>query len=1175
MTFRFPLLPFILAFFVGAGATSCRTKKPFQLLSPSESGITFGNALTIHDTLNIIDNELIYNGAGVSVADWNGDGLTDIFFTANMADNALYLNRGGLKFEDITKVAGVGKPRACWSAGSTVVDINADGKLDLYVSNMLYGQADLRRNLLYVNQGNGANGVPTFREMGHEYGLDSDSYSAQTAFFDYDNDGDLDAYILVNQMDMQFANQYFSKSIRDSSPTADRLLRNDFDPKLGHAVFIDVSAEAGIQTQGYGHGVSVMDINQDGWQDLYVTNDYLTNDNLFINKGEGGGEEGRKGGKGRLQRKQHLSSLPPFLPSSFIFTDKAHECLKHQSWSAMGNDVADINNDGLLDMIAMDMLPDANERKKALIRENSYAHYQFTQQYGYDYQHIRNTLQLNRGLDPQTGLPCFSDVSQMAGVNETDWSWCPLWFDADNDGYRDLLITNGFPKDISDQDFLAYRNDAASILTDKAALYRIIPEVKIANYIYRNRLGDASGDTTNTLAFANKTVDWGFDTPTFSNGAAYADFDNDGDVDVVINNINDYAHLYENHLNDAETHPNYLRIKLAGPAQNPLGLGANVTAWANGQLFYAEQSIVRGYLSTSEATLHLGLGKVTKLDSVRVVWPIGTGNAPGQPASDLPLQRVQVLRGVAANQVLSLSWKQAAEKPFQAPVYLATTSLTAVDPITLTIDYQHVESDLIDFNVQKTLPHKFSSFGPAMTTGDVNGDGRADVFLGGSSRVDGTFLLQQANGRFKTTQPALKQGVGKGEQDAGVLLFDADGDDDNDLYCVRGGYLIQPNLPLLQDVLYVNDGRGNFHPDSLALPRETANGRVVRAADMDKDGDLDLFVGGSVVPKMYPKADRSYLLRNDSRAGQIRFTDVTAQQAPELLNIGIVNDAQWADMDQDTYPDLILAGEWMPITILKNGGNKLKTETSKQQTAFGWWTSLCVADFDKDGDLDIVAGNYGLNTAYHASEAEPLSVHAADYDGNGTYDAILAQYDNNRAGERHLYPYHSRDDLIKQTIAFRRRFLKYEAYGKTTFDQLLPDEFRQKAAVQQATQLASCYVENLGKGQYRMVPLPIEAQYAPIMAMTTADLNHDGLPDLVLAGNDFGMEVFQGRADAGYGLVLLNAGRGRFQAQTPQQSGFMMPGDVRGMAVVPVVGGKSVLMVSQKRDRLRLFSMKN
>ncbi|MBO0934925.1 VCBS repeat-containing protein [Fibrella sp. HMF5335] len=1171
MIFRFPVLPFFLACFVGFGAVSCRAKKQFQLLTPSQSGIKFGNALTIHDTLNIIDNELIYNGAGVSVADWNGDGLTDIFFTANMEDNALYLNRGGLKFEDITKAAGVGKPRTCWSAGSTVVDINADGKLDLYVSNMLYGQTDLRRNLLYVNQGNRADGVSTFREMGREYGLDSDSYSAQTAFFDYDNDGDLDAYILVNQMDMQFANQYFSKPIRDSSPTADHLLRNDFDPKLGHAVFTDVSKEAGIQTQGYGHGISVMDINQDGWQDLYVTNDYLTNDNLFINE-KGGKEEGRKGQK-RL-RKQSISSFSPFLLSSpSLFTDHAHDCLKHQSWSAMGNDVADINNDGLLDMITMDMLPDVNERKKALIRENSYAHYQFTQQYGYDYQHIRNTLQLNRGLDPQTGLPCFSDVSQMAGVNETDWSWCPLWFDADNDGYRDLLITNGFPKDISDQDFLAYRNDAASILTDKAALYRIIPEVKIANYIYRNRLGDASGDSTNTMAFADKTTDWGFDTPTFSNGAAYADFDNDGDVDVVINNTNDYAHLYENHLNDSQAPPNYLRIRLAGSAQNLLGLGAKVTAWANGQLFYAEQSIVRGYLSTSEATIHLGLGKITKLDSVRVVWPMGTGNGVGQPAATRATQRVQLLRNVAANQVLSLHWQQATEKPAASVVVSPTSSLTAVDPRSLGIDYVHGEGETIDFNVQKTLPHKFSSFGPVMTSGDVNGDGRADVFLGGSSRVEGTFLLQQANGLFTSQQPRVKQSVGKLEQDAGVLLFDADADGDNDLYCVRGGYLVKPNALLLQDVLYVNDGRGHFRPDSLALPRETANGRVVRAADIDRDGDLDLFVGGSVVPRAYPKADRSYLLRNDSRAGQIRFTDVTLQQSPNLLNIGIINDAQWADMDNDKQPDLILAGEWMPITILKNQRGQL-TNTQTNSPA-GWWTSLCVADFDNDGDLDIVAGNYGLNTAYHASEAEPLSVYSADFDQNGTYDAILAQFDNNRQGQRNLYAYHSRDDLIKQTIAFRRRFLKYEDFGKATFAQTLPDEFRQRATMQQATQLASCYIENQGKGQYRLVALPVEAQYSPIMTMSAADLNHDGLPDLVLAGNDFGMEVFQGRADAGYGLVLLNAGRGRFRAQTPQQSGFMVPGDARSIAVVPTMGGKSALLVSQKRDRLRLFMLKN
>jgi enediyne biosynthesis protein E4 len=1168
------LLSFLLLLL---GAVACKPTTQFKLLTPDESGITFSNALDIRDSLNILDNELIYNGAGVAVADWNGDGLTDIFFTANMADNALYLNKGNrdggrLQFEDVTKTAGVSKPKPAWSAGATVVDINADGKLDLYVSNMLYGQAELRRNWLFVNQGNDTNNVPVFKEQAADYGLDSDTYTAQTTFFDYDNDGDLDAYLLVNQMDMQFANQYFSKALRDASPTHDRLLRNDYDPKRGHAYFTDVTDAAGIRAQGYGHGVSVMDINQDGWQDLYVTNDYLSMDNLFINA---------------IPAPKATGQPLPF------FTDHAHECLKHQSWSAMGNDVADINNDGLLDLVAMDMLPDANERKKALIRENSYAHYQFTKQYGYDYQHIRNTLQLNRGLDPQTGLPCFSDVSMMAGISETDWSWCPLWFDADNDGYRDLLITNGFPKDITDQDFLAYRKDVTGVSTSKGDLYKLIPEVKLHNYAFRNQLGNVPDSAANRLAFADKTTDWGFDVPTFSNGAAYADFDNDGDIDVVINNTNDYAHLYENHLNDnADSRPNYLRIKLAGPRLNPMGIGAKVTVYAGGQRFYAEQNITRGYLSTSEATLHVGLGTsipvtLAKIDSVQIVWPMGTSEAGGTVAGTC---RVQIIKQPTANQTLTIDWQKAQVRPYTPPVVARQTALTAIDPQALGITYTHSEAETIDFNSQKTLPHKFSSFGPVITTGDINGDGLTDAFVGGSAYTEGTFLVQQP-GRFSTVKPSFKQSGNKAEQDAGVLLFDADGDGDNDLYCVRGGYLVDKNAPLLQDALYLNDGRGNYKRDSLALPRETASGRVVRAADFDKDGDLDLFVGGTATPRTYPKADRSFLLRNDSQKGRARFTDVTAQLAPTLLEAGIVNDAQWADMDGDTYPDLLLAAEWKPIMIWRGvrsegrGANKTSAHVLHPSPLIphpspGWWASLCVADFDKDGDLDIVAGNYGLNTAYHASEAEPLTVHHADFDNNGTYDAILTQYDNNRDGKRAAYVYHTRDDLIKQVIAYRRRYLKYEDFGKATAAEMITDEDRKKATTEQVTQLASCYFENLGTSGFRMRPLPMEAQYAPIMTLTATDVNRDGWPDLVMAGNDFGMEVFQGRADAGYGLVLLNTGPKRsgtlpFRALSPAESGFIVPGDARGMATLPLPDGRKLLMVSQKQEPLRLYTLKN
>ncbi len=1145
---------FFLAF---AGLlTACQPQTQFKLLSPGESGVTFGNALTIADSMNILDNELVYNGAGVAVADWNGDSLPDLFFTANMVDNALYINRspkgqGKLNFEDVTKAAGVSKPRPCWSAGATVVDINADGRLDLYVSNMMHGRADLRRNLLYVNQGNDANGVPLFNEMGAEYQLDDDSYSAQTVFFDYDRDGDLDAYILVNQMDMQFANQYFSKAFRENSPTADKLLRNDFDPKRGHAVFTDVSKQAGIQAQGYGHGVSVADFNNDGWPDLYVTNDYLSNDNLFINNGNKtlieGGSTGRAGSGG------------------VTFTDRIHDCMRHESWSAMGNDVADINNDGLTDMLSTDMLPDYTERKKALLRANNYAHYQFTEKYKYEYQHIRNTLQLNRGLDPLTGLPRFSEVSQMAGVPETDWSWCPLWFDADNDGFRDLLITNGFPKDITDQDFLAYRNDQASVATSKADLYKMIPEVKIPNYIFRNNGGDS-------LTFSDKTRDWGFTEPTFSNGAAYADFDLDGDLDVVINNTNDYAHVYQNTLNDHEKHPNYLRVRLGGTPQNPMGIGSKVTVFAGGQTLFAEQNIVRGYLSTSEPTLHFGIGTTQRIDSVQVIWPTG--------------QR-QTLLNPAVNQVLTAAVGRAAA----SSVGLVAGVMPLLSPA-LDLSFTAPEADYIDFNVQKTLPHKFSESGPAMTVGDINGDGLNDFFVGGSSRAEGTFFIQQPGkpGQFRQEQQLLKTSPEKREEDTGALLFDADGDGDLDLYCVRGSYQHEANSPYLQDALFVNDGRGRFRRDSLALPVERTNGRVVRAVDYDKDGDLDLFVGGNVVPRQYPKAERSFILRNDSptknptpalpgREGvTVHFTDVTAQIAPSLLNNpGIINDALWTDYDRDGWSDLLLAGEWMPLTFLKNQqGKQLKPTPANLPltTKTGWWTSLCAADFDGDGDTDYVAGNYGLNTAFHASAAEPMMVCADDFDKNGSYDAILAQFDNNANGERKLYPFHTRDDMIKQSLIFRRRFLKYADFGVASWDKILTADEIKPSLTKTATCLTSSYIENLGNGEFAVRPLPALAQLAPLFGILPYDINHDGKPDLLLTGNDYGMELYQGRADAFYGLALLNRGKGKFEPMPMARSGFVVPGNGRGLSIIRLADGRTVVLAAQNRGPLLSFAGK-
>ncbi len=1123
---------------------ACQTKKQFTRLKADETHIAFVNELIIQDTMNILDKEFVYNGAGVAVGDWNGDGLQDLFFTANMNDNALYINKGDMRFEDVTKLSGTSKPYKCWSAGATMVDINEDGKQDLYVSNMMHGQPEMRRNLLYVNQGNDKNGVPVFKEQAKEYGLTPDTYSAQTVFFDYDNDGDLDAYIVVNVMDMQFANQYLSKPFRAESLTADLMLRNDYDPKLGHAVFTDVSKQAGIQKQGYGHGVSVMDINKDGWLDVYVSNDYLSNDNMFINNHNG------------------------------TFRDIAEQCFKHQSWSAMGNDVADINNDGLLDMMSMDMQPSYNERKKSFVHAASYNHYLFTEQYDYGSQFVRNVLQLNRGMDLKTGDPCFSDIGMMANVAETDWSWCPLWFDADNDGNRDLLVTNGFPKDITDQDFLAFRNEMSSITASKAELYRMMPEIKIPNYLFKNN---------GNLTFKDDTKEAGMDVSTFSNGAIYADLDNDGDLDVVINNINDLAHVYRNNTNQQEKQPNYLRIELIGTQKNPYGIGAKVEVFADTLREYAEQNIVRGYLSTSERFLHFGLGNKNKIDSVRVIWPDG---------------RFETLKNTKVNQVLKIKHQP------NLPKYIEPKAKPAIFEEVAAqhgLNYKHLEANFVDFNVQKTIPHKYSETGPSIAVGDIDGNGLEDFYLGGSSKVEGTFFFQQTDGKFRQETQNLKTGYQKREEDTGTLFFDADNDGDLDLYCVRGSYQHEPNAKYLQDALFWNDGKGHFKIDSLALPPETSNGSVVRAIDFDHDGDLDLFVGGRVTPRQFPRADKSFILRNDSsrkslvvgreneilntnnselstQYSSLKFTNVTAQVAPELAEAGMVADAIWTDYDKDGWIDLLVASEFKPLQFFKNNKGKSLTllpSLGGLGGAKGWWSSLTAADFDKDGDTDYMAGNYGLNIAHKATQAEPLSVYAKDFDSNGSFDAVVAQYGFSANGSRNLYPFHTRDDLIKQSLIFRKRFLKYSDLGAATFDKVLTNEDKKDAISLTTNWLESSYIENLGAGQFKITALPIETQMAPIFGMLPTDIDKDGLMDLLMVGNDYGMEMIQGHADAFYGLALKNFGKGKFKAIGLSESGFNVPNDARAIAQVKLGNGQKLILATQNQGELKVFKTRN
>jgi enediyne biosynthesis protein E4 len=1096
----------------GKAAREKKTDTLFTLLSADDSGLDFINQIPSDDSINILTYEYLYNGGGVGIGDFNNDGFQDIFFAGSHVPGRLYINEGesaakdeAFQFDDVTGSSGIFSHEN-WAFGVSVVDINQDGLQDIYVSMGGPGNMNSFPNQLFIHQGLDSRRRPVFKEMAEAYGLADRGQSIQAVFFDYDRDGDLDMYLLTGGGFERSPNNPSPIVADGSAVNTDRLYRNDQDAKSGHPVFTNVSKQAGILHEGYGLGVSVTDINEDGWPDVYVTNDYLTNDLLYINNRDG------------------------------TFSERVAEYFKHTSHFAMGNDVGDINNDGLMDVIAVDMLPDDHYRRKLMFGASQYNKFNYAVSHGYTHQYMRNTLQLNNGNGS------FSEIGQLAGMYKTDWSWAALLADLDNDEYQDIFITNGFGKDVTDLDFVKFRSSMTSEIKNEKLRRKILldslaerPGIIVPNYAFRNN---------GNLMFSDMSAAWGFNIPAYSNGAAYADFDNDGDLDIVVSNIDAVAHLYKN--NQRQKNPsssNYLRVKLAGGPLNRSGIGSKVVLRYAGKIQCRFKTVIHGFQSSMEEDLHFGLGSAPSVDTLEVEWPDG---------------KISLLKELTSNQTVVVGYDSAVNAS-PGKMKPANTIFAALNPPP--IQYRHVENPFIDFNHEPLLPQKFSQEGPGLAVGDVNNDGLEDLFIGGALLGSGEVFIQNKNGKFKSRD---LNSTDREREDMGSLLFDADNDDDLDLYVVSGGNEYNPDHRNYQDRLYFNDGKGNFTRNESALPKIGASGSCVIGADYDHDGDLDLFVGGRILPTSYPKAPRSYLLRNN---GKGIFEDVAAAMSPDLPAPGMVTSALWTDFDNDGWSDLMIAGEYMPLTFFRNvGGLKfVKSSSSGLEDSHGWWKSLTAGDFDKDGDMDYVAGNFGLNSHYRATVDEPINVTFKDFDNNGALEAITSYYENGVN-----YPTVSMDILTSQLPMLKRKILYHRIYANTSTSRLLEIAGKANTGVLYCKTLQSAYIQNNGKGKFLMKPLPLAMQTAPVYGVLAEDVNQDGALDFMAVGNSYAPDVVSGRCDAFIGQVMAGDGQGNFLPLPVTKSGFFADGDAKGIVQL-TAGGRLITIVTQNNDSLKVF----
>lgn len=1077
--------------------------KMFSLLPSNQTGIKFKNILKETEEFNILTYGQIYNGGGVSVGDINNDGLEDLYFTGNMVGSRLYLNKGGFKFEEIAKKAGV-FAEGLWNTGTTMADVNGDGLLDIYVCRSAAKDDFKRKNVLFIN-----NGDLTFTEKAAEYGLDDFGYSSQAAFFDYDKDGDLDVYVVNHstQLYSGFRQATNGKLKEKRDPNfADRLYKNE------NGKFVNVSDEVGLVSNvlGFGLGIAVSDINNDTWPDIYISNDFHEQDYLYINNQNG------------------------------TFTESLEKYIGHTSHFSMGSDIADINNDGFPEIMTLDMLPEGNHRIKMVSGPDNYDKNSLLEENGFYHQIMRNMMHLNNN-----GL-YFSEIGQFSGISNTDWSWASLFVDLDNDGFKDLFITNGVKKDYTNMDFMNFavqekinENNTGVEMAITNLIENMPPTIE-ENYTYLN-----NGD----LTFTKVNEKWGLNQKTLSNGAAYADLDNDGDMDLIVNNTDEEAFVYRNNSNKL-TNNNYLKVNLKGAGKNTFGLGAKLILKLSDKKLSQEMMPTRGFQSSVGYDLVFGLGSTKVVEELQVIWPDG---------------KVQKINNIDANQKITLNqsgaWLPELESISTPNMLFADISLDSI------IKYVHKENSFNDFKREQLLPHKLSIQGPKIATADVNKDGLEDIYIGGAKGQSGELLLQTKNGKFVGHNLTVFHDD-QNSEDLGLLFFDADNDKDLDLYVASGGNEYEIDSPELQDRLYFNDGLGNFKKKATSLPSMLTSSSCVKAGDLDADGDLDLFVGGRLVPGQYPTAPRSYILQND---GKGKFKDITVQTNKDLISPGMVTDAVWSDFSGDGKDDLIIVGEFMAIRAFENKNGSLTEleNSSGLAESQGWWNTIKAGDMDNDGDIDYVLGNFGHNSQLKATITEPVSLYSKDFDNNGSIDPILCSFNLGVS-----YPVFSKDDIVGQLSSLKSKYVNYSDYADQKITDIFSASELEGVSVLEAKNFATSYLENLGKGQFTLKKLPAKAQLAPVYGILLEDFNNDGNLDILLAGNFFGTRVKYGRYDANKGVVLMGNGKGGFNPISSPESGLNIEGEVRDIISIKLNDKSQTILFTRNNSSIKSYVLK-